>query len=425
MPKPKRQPVMLTDAKVRALRPDPAGEFVQGDLAVPGFGVRVRPSGTPAYVLAKRMPGDTKPTRITIGRITDISLADARDRAREAAKAVRQGVDVNAEKRREAVARKTERKRIREVEAEIGYQPGTFGETAERYIRQECASLRRGAEIAAIIRRHLLPAWGDQQLEQLRRRELTVVLDPIMASGRMQAAHKLREVAIRVINWAIDRGDLDVNFLATASRGRRRAGILRRTRRDRVLTNDEIRALWEACDVAGEPFGALIRLTLLLGQRREEIAAMEWAELDLERGLWVIPAARYKTKIEHAVPLPALAVELIRRLPRICDRFVFSTSPGTHFSGFSKSKSRLDDLSGITTWRIHDLRRTVRTGLAGLRVDPDVAERVIGHVIGGVRGVYDRHAYIDEKRDALERWAVHLAGIVRPPQPGRVVRFGR
>jgi integrase len=425
MPKPKRQPVMLTDAKVRALRPDPAGEFVQGDLAVPGFGVRVRPSGTPAYVLAKRMPGDTKPTRITIGRITDISLTDARDRAREAARAVRQGVDVNAEKRREAVARKAERKRVREVEAEIGYQPGTFGETAERYIRQECASLRRGAEIAAIIRRHLLPAWGDRQLEELRRRDLTAVLDPIVAAGRMQAAHKLREVAIRVINWAIDRGDLDVNFLATASRGRRRAGILRRTRRDRVLTNDEIRALWEACDVAGEPFGALIRLALLLGQRREEIAAMEWAELDLERGLWVIPAARYKTKIEHAVPLPALAVELIRRLPRICDRFVFSTSPGTHFSGFSKSKSRLDDLSGITTWRIHDLRRTVRTGLAGLRVDPDVAERVIGHVIGGVRGVYDRHAYIDEKRDALERWAVHLAGIVRPPQPGRVVRFGR
>jgi integrase len=413
---------MLTNAKVRALHPEPAGEFVQGDLAVPGFGVRVRPSGTPVYVLAKRMPGDTKPTRITIGRVTDISLADARDRAREAAKAIRQGLDVNAEKRREAIARRVERERARKVDGEIGYAPGTFGETAEHYIRQECASLRRGAEIEAIIRRHLLPAWGNRPLDELRRRDLTAVLDPIVAAGRMQAAHKLREVAIRVINWAIDRGDLDVNFLATASRGRRRAGILRRTRRDRVLTNDEIRALWEACDAAGEPFGSLIRLTLLLGQRREEIAAMEWAELDLDAGLWVIPASRYKTSIEHAVPLPSFAADLIRRLPKVCDRFVFSSSPGTHFSGFSKSKARLDALSGIADWRIHDLRRTVRTGLAGLRVDPDIAERVIGHVIGGVRGVYDRHAYFDEKRDALERWAAHLAGVIQP-DPDRVVRM--
>src|ERR1041385_2328412 len=109
MPKPKRRPVMLTNAKVRALRPDPAGEFVQGDLAVPGFGVRVRPTGTPSYVLAKRMPGESKPTRITIGRVSDISLADARERARDASKAVRLGVNVNAEKRRVAADRKRER----------------------------------------------------------------------------------------------------------------------------------------------------------------------------------------------------------------------------------------------------------------------------------------------------------------------------
>src|SRR5438067_1811163 len=119
MPKPKRNPIMLTDAKVRALHPDPAGEFVQGDLAVPGFGVRVRTSGAPVYVLAKRMPGDRKPTRITIGRTTDISLAEARERAREASKAVRQGIDVNAEKRREALARKVERERARKIEVDV------------------------------------------------------------------------------------------------------------------------------------------------------------------------------------------------------------------------------------------------------------------------------------------------------------------
>jgi integrase len=150
---------------------------------------------------------------------------------------------------------------------------------------------------------------------------------------------------------------------------------------------------------------------------------MEWAELDLDAGLWTIRPDRYKTEIEHAVPLPASAVELIGAVPRVCPRYVFSTRPGTRFSGFSKSKARLDELSGVQGWRIHDLRRTVRTGLAGLRIEPDVAERVIGHVIGGVRGVYDRHAYIDEKREALERWALHVAGII-DPQPGRVVQLG-
>jgi integrase len=109
-------------------------------------------------------------------------------------------------------------------------------------------------------------------------------------------------------------------------------------------------------------------------------------------------------------------------MPRLCDRFVFSTAPGTHFSGFSKSKGRLDALSGVTGWRLHDLRRTMRTNLAGLRVNPDTAERVLGHVIGGVRGVYDRYAYLEEKRDALDRWAARLRSIAGP-QPENVIEL--
>jgi integrase len=415
MPKAKCVPVSLTDFKVKALRPDSAGEYIQGDTQVPGLGVRVRPSGTASYVVMKRLPGEAKPTRITLGRIDDLSLQDARQRAREAITATRQGVRVNAEKRRE-------RHQVRQAEAETGYRPVTFGETAERYIRSECKALARGAEVEAIIRHRLLPAWGELRLDELRRRDLTALLDPILTNGRTQAAHKLREVAIRIVNWAIDRGDIEINYLATASRGRRRAGILRRTRRDRVLTDDEIRAVWQACDQVGWPFRDFVRLALLLGQRREEIAAMEWAELDLQRRLWVIPAERYKTRVEHAVPLPASAIELICSMPRLCDRFVFSTAPGTHFSGFSKSKGRLDALSGVTGWRLHDLRRTMRTNLAGLRVNPDTAERVLGHVIGGVRGVYDRYAYLEEKRDALDRWAARLRSIAGP-QPENVIEL--
>jgi integrase len=246
---------------------------------------------------------------------------------------------------------------------------------------------------------------------------LTALLDPVLSAGRVQAAHKLREVAIRIVNRAIDRGDIEVNLLASPSRGRRRTGMLRRTRRDRVLSDDELRAVWVACDAVGEPFGTMVRLLTVLGQRRDEVARMEWGELDLDSALWVIPAARYKTRVEHAVPLPAVAVDLIRRIRQIDDRFVLSTRPGTHFSGFSKGKEQLDSLAGVSDWRLHDLRRTVRTGFSALRVDPDIAERVIGHVIGGVRGVYDRHLYLAEKRDALDRWAQRVGSIVNPPPP--------
>jgi integrase len=373
----------------------------------------------------KRMPGDSKPTRVTLGRTDQLKLAEARDLARDAAKAVRKGVDVNAEKRRAIIARKAERDHVRRVELQTGFAPGSFGETAEHYIAQECGALRRGAEVEALIRRSLLPAWGKRSLNELRRRDLTALLDPVIKTGKVQSAHKLREVAIRIVNWAVDRGDIEVNYLASASRGRKRAGILRRSRRDRVLTDDEIRALWPACDQVGEPYGALVRLALLLGQRRDEIAGMTWRELDLDAGLWVIPAARYKTGIEHAVPLPAAAVALLRKLAesKVCDRFVFSTTPGTRFSGYSKSKERLDRVSGVTGWRIHDLRRTMRTGLSRLKIEPDIAERVIGHVVGGVRGVYDRHLYLDEKRQALRRWAAHLVGVVEGR--GKVVRMAR
>src|SRR5205807_10515390 len=121
----------------------------------------------------------------------------------------------------------------------------------------------------------------------------------------------------RIVNWAVDRGEIEINFLASPSRGRQRTGGLRRNKRDRVLSDAEIRAIWAACESADTTFGELIRLLLLTGQRRNEVAGMEWRELDLDRGLWLIAAARYKTRLEHAVPLPALAVELLRQLPKV------------------------------------------------------------------------------------------------------------
>jgi hypothetical protein len=200
MPKAKREPVNLTDFKVRALRPDPEGEYIQEDTQVPGFGVRVRPSGSAVNVVMKRLLGDTRVTRVTLGRVGEISLQEARENARGAAAAVRKGIDVNQEKRLALEARRAERGVAIRVRAETGYAPGSFGELATRYILAECNQLSRGAEVASVIRRQILPTWGERPVTGLRRRDLTALLDPVLSDGRVQAAHKLREVAIRIVN---------------------------------------------------------------------------------------------------------------------------------------------------------------------------------------------------------------------------------
>jgi integrase len=427
MPKAKRDPVNLTQFKVDSLKKDPAGEYEQGDTQVPGFAVRVRPSGAKSYVLSKRLPGERTRTRVTIGKVGEIELEKARERARDAIGEIKQGVEVNVEKRRQVAQATAERARSRKAEAETGYPPRSFGETAIRYITLECPVLRRGSEIERIIRRDLLPAWGVTSIDTLRRADLTALLDPILAAGKTQAAHKLREIAIRVINWAIDRGDMEINFLASPSRGRKKTGTMKRTRRERTLSDAEIRAVWCAALATPYPFGPLVRLTMMLGQRREEIAGMTWAEIDMDASTWTIPKERYKTGIEHLVPLPKQALDLLEEIAPLSPKpddpvaihFVFSTKPGSRFQGFTKCKTRLDTLSETTDWTIHDLRRTLRTGLSSLRIVPDVAERVIGHVIGGVRGVYDRYAFLDEKRDALGLWADRIEAIVKASPPSK------
>jgi len=421
--KSQRPPINLTEAKVRDLTP---GDYFQGDTQVPGFGVRMRDTGSARYAVLQRLLGASAPTRVTLGtpaaRGGEITLEAARAKARQEIAALRRGVDVNAHKRQR-------RQREEHTRRTTGFAPQTFGETALRYIAEDCALLARGKDIENVIRHSLLPEWGHRPLVSLRRADLTPLLDPIVASGKKQAAHKLREVAIRILNWAIDRGELEINYLASPSRGgsRRRVGQLRRNRRDRVLRPDEIRAIWAASEIIGRPFGTLVQLLLLLGQRRGDVAGMERRELELDQALWVIPVERYKkSDTDHAVPLPPAAVELLQRLPIVDDVYVLSTKPGTHISGYSKWFGQLRQLAGVDNWRLHDLRRTVRTEISGLknaagqRVGADIAERVLGHVIGGVRGVYDRYAYLDEKREALQLWAARIRDIVEPP-PSNIV----
>jgi integrase len=198
--------------------------------------------------------------------------------------------------------------------------------------------------------------------------------------------------------------------------------------RDRVLDTEELHLVWRAADGLGFPFGPIVKLLVLTGQRRSEVGGMEWRELDLDRAIWTIPASRSKNKRQHVLPLSPEAVEIIKAFPRFSDsKFVFS--PGeTAPSGYSRAKTRLDARIGesIAPWILHDIRRSVASGLAGLGVNLPVIERLLNHVSGsfaGIVGVYQKYNFADEMRGAMERWSRYVQAIVTGEAAENVVEL--
>lgn len=418
--------VKLTTKAVENAKAQPGDRLELFDATLPGFGLRVGATNKTWFVFY-RIGGKQK--RLNLGHFPALSLSDARIAAGKALEAVDAGDDPAIQRDDAAKAAAS----AQQYKAETGYAPGSFGDIAARYIKQECGLLRRGKEVEQIIDRELQPHWKDRPADALRRRDLSALLDPIILEGKIQKAHKVRELAIRVVNWAVDRGDLDANMLASASRGRKRSGILRREKRDRVLSMEELRDIWLACDEMTGPLPSIVKLLMTTGQRRDEVGAMRRAELDLEAGVWTIPSDRYKTGVVHVVPLTDLAKEVINGAAAVSDEFVFATRKDTHFSGYGKCKQRLDakiaerrqkdNRPAMAPWTLHDLRRTLRTGLAEMKVDADTAERVLGHVIGGVEGVYNRHAYLEEKRHALQVWEDRIRRMLDHDPGGNVIQM--
>jgi integrase len=287
----------------------------------------------------------------------------------------------------------------------------TFGDLAESYINRECPKLAQGGSYAGTIRRELIVTWGRRPASDLRRRDLTEVTDKIVDSGRPAVAFRVHEIAKRLYSWALDRGEVEAHPFAGM-----RPPVKKQPRR-RVLTDDEVKALWIAWDNQNYPFGRLQQLLLLTGQRLSEVAGMRWSEINREGATWIIPPERSKSRREHLVPLGSIALAILEALPTWDGGdHVFSTRGGrTPVSGFGKAKSVVDDASGVTGWRLHDLRRTCRTRLAALGVPEVVAERVLNHVPKGLSAVYNLHDYEAEKAEALYAWDSALQLIIDPP----------
>jgi integrase len=399
----KRLPVPDTGNRITYF----AGATIQGAKAPRGFGVRVTAAGARAFVLNYRLRG--REHRFTIGAWPDWSALKAVREARN----LRQRVDRGENPIEE-----------REPPSVLVTVASILDDFVARHVRNKNQPLRSADEYESAFERLVKPRIGKLGIYDVRRSHVIKMLDEIEdANGPVMADRTLAYLR-KAFNWYATRDD---QFSVPVVRGMARIKPKERAR-TRVLLDEEIRMIWPAFGEAGT-FGALAKMLLLTAQRRDEVAHMSREEIG-EDGIWTIPAERYKTKRPNFIPLSKAARAVIDAQPKQddCD-YVFPSRAKTPYSGFGKSKAKLDKaifaaikkqakkgakVEPIQNWTLHDLRRTAKTLMARAGVRPDISERVLGHVIAGVEGTYDRHSYADEKRDALEKLAEMVERILNP-----------
>jgi integrase len=294
-------------------------------------------------------------------------------------------------------------------------EAGTFKEIAERWVRDyvDEKQLRSKYEIERHLNVYVFPVWDKKLLFDIRRIDVNTLLDEIKTKhGKNQADAVLRTVSA-VMNWyAVQDDRFNSPIVKGMNRDRRTMPERSRTR---ILTDDEIRAVWSACADLGV-FGALVRLLLLTGQRLRKVAHMRWEHI--EDGRWTIDTEPREKGNAGTLRLPPLALEVLKDLPRIKGNpHVFPASAGKGpFNSFSRRKGELDEKldKNMPDWVLHDLRRSSRSLMSRSGVRSEIAERVLGHKLQGVEGVYDRYAYVDEKADALARLACLIESIINP-----------
>ena len=403
----------LNDRLLKALRPARDGKpYDVRDTVVPGLRVRVMGSGQRTFVLLSRYPGSPHPTRRALGEYGELTLAQARASAQDWLGLLGRGVDPAIEQERQRAA-------------ELRKQENSFAAVAEDFIKAKLAGERKGEEVERDIRRVFIPAWGKRPITDITPLEVRNLIKGFVDAGKPYQAHNLLGYARRLWNWAIGQHAYGIET-SPCDRLKPKDIIGERQQRTRALSDAELRAAWRAGEGLGYPYGPLFRLLILTGQRKSEVAEARWSEFDLAKKLWIVPADRMKADAAHVVPLPDDAVALLKSLPMFnSGDYLFSTTFGkSPVNGFSKGKVRLDEKmleilrvddrkAKLPDFVIHDLRRTVRTGLSAIPGISDlVRELVIGHTKPGLHKVYDQHAYIEEKREALELWATRLRSIV-------------
>ena len=381
----------LTIKKIESLKPGKtAKEYADGHI--PGLYFELRPSGKASWVLRYRHGGKTR--KLLIGPYPGIGLAKARDLA---------------SKRRGEIADKRDpaaEKRDAKVVARIPTDHLLVERVVEQFVERYCkTTLRTWGETKRLLNKEIVGRWRGRHLAEIGATDVITMLDDVVDRGSPIAANRTLAAFRRMCRWAVGRKLIAVSPCAGIE-----APSPERSR-DRVLTNDELRAVWQASESLGWPFQPIVRLLLLTGQRRDEIASMRWSEIDFATKTWTIPKERCKNDQTHVVPLSPQSVAILEGLPHLVGKsdLVFTSNGTTSVSGFSKAKARLDALMLADTpaWVIHDLRRSFASGCAKLGIGIHVVEKCLNHTsgsFGGIVKVYQKHDFADEKRAALEAW---------------------
>jgi len=351
----------------------------------------------------------------TIGTAAIIpKVADARERARVSILKAHDGINPKQERVRQNAA----------AQAEAVENALTFRKLAHRYMDQYVDSTAR--EARRLLDRAAYFFTDDKPARDIVESDIVdlISLPPPKggSTNGLSEATNLLGVVKRCLKWGrktinpdTRQRYLEINVAAEVDRP-----LKNKRSRDRVLTDDEIIAFWKGCGELGWPFGVIFKLMLTTAQRRSEVAGLRWSELDLDGRVWHLPGNRTKNSRPHDVHLSDLTLSSIQALPRFVPSpgrpdFMFSITGNTPVNGFAYAKANLDQSMPTTDWRLHDLRRTVTTGMARLKIEPHIADKVLNHqsgTISGVAAVYNRFAYLDERRDALDRWGRFLAGLV-------------
>lgn len=409
-------------ATVEAIAATDKRQEIPDDLCT-GLYLVVQPTGKKSWQVRYRHGGVHR--RMTLAAFPTLSLADARARARDVMAAASEGRDP-AEEVKAAKAPK-----VPKVEDNRNKVTTLIGQFAKRHLK----ALKSGDVVKRELDRFVVAAWGDREIHSITKRDVIDLLDGIADSGRVVTANRIRAYLNKFLNWCVERDILPMSP-ATGVKP-----VAKETSRDRVLTDDEIRWFWQACDAEGFPWGPLGKVLLLTGQRLNEAAQMTDSEI---RGkVWHLSTDRTKNARAHDVPLSDAVQAVLNAVPRVADekgvvRFIFSTTATTPVSGFHKGRQHLADKMGeiaakergqhveIPHWTFHDLRRTAATGMARLGIAVRVTEAVLNHVSGtggGIVAVYQRHDYADEKRAALDAWA-RMVTVMVEGESDNVVRLG-
>jgi integrase len=380
----------LTKRTVDALPVSVERDTIWWDEDLKGFGLKITPAGRKVFLVQYRPAGDRRnPRKYTIGEYGQVTPHQARVEAQRVLAERAAGRDPQA-------AKQASKRRIASEQVE---------DLVTEFLVRHAAQNRSVAETTRIFRREVVPRWGSRTLSEVGKRDVIALLDAVRERGSPVMANRVLAAVRKFFNWCISRGLLELSPCA---------GLTTPTReraRHRTLSDEELAAVLDAARKISHPFGGIVEMLALTAQRRDEVGRVTWDQLDLGKAVWVLPPEHAKNGKPHLVHLSRPVLALLAQTPRL-GPLVFSSNGTTLFQGFSKAKARLDRLSGVTDWTLHDLRRTAVSGMARLGVAPHVADKILNHqggTISGVAAVYQRHEFLKEREEAFRLWGEHIS----------------